>query len=70
MLLTLTYIVSGILIILLISAKRIEIGAFVAALQSIQNIQSSLTEISASLSNIYEISLYIEDFKSFQQKRS
>lgn len=69
MLLTLTYIVSGILIILLISAKKIEIGAFVAALQSIQNIQSSLTEISASLSNIYEISLYIEDFKTFQQKK-
>lgn len=69
MLLTLTYIVSGILIILLISAKRLEIGAFVAALQSIQNIQSSLTEISASLSNIYEISLYIEDFNSFQQKK-
>lgn len=69
MLLTLTYIVSGILVILLISAKKIEIGAFVASLQSIQNIQSSLTEISASLSNIYEISLYIEDFKSFQQKK-
>ncbi|BFH27639.1 ABC transporter [Paenibacillus dendritiformis] len=69
MLLTLTYIVSGILIIFLISAKRIEIGAFVAALQSIQNIQSSLTEISASLSNMYEISLYIEDFKTFQQKK-
>ncbi|MFL1676862.1 ABC transporter ATP-binding protein [Paenibacillus dendritiformis] len=69
LLLTLSYIVSGIFIITLIAAKKIAIGAFVAALQSIQNIQSSLTEISASLSNIYEISLYIEDLNSFQRKK-
>lgn len=67
-LLTITYIVSGIFIIILISKNRIEVGAFVAALQSIQSIQSGLNEITSSISNVYEISLYIDDLRNFQQK--
>lgn len=63
--LMITYVASGFIAILLISAGKILIGSFVAVLQAIQRIQGTLNNISSLLSSFYESSLIISEFRSF-----
>ncbi|SDF71397.1 ATP-binding cassette, subfamily B [Fontibacillus panacisegetis] len=67
-LMTLTYIASGIFIVGLVSKKKLEVGVFLGALQSIQNIQSNLMEIIKIISSLYETSLFIREFELFQHQ--
>lgn len=59
------YFLSGLFAILLILRGVILIGSFVAILQSIHRIQGTLNTVTGSLSDIYESSFLIGDFKRF-----
>lgn len=59
------YLISGFLAILLIIRGAIVVGSFVAILQSIQRLQGMIINITSSLSEIYEASFFISDYKEF-----
>ncbi|MED0670463.1 ABC transporter ATP-binding protein [Aneurinibacillus aneurinilyticus] len=67
-LLTTAYVSSGVFLIVLISAKRISIGEFVATLQAVQNLQVGLSTGAQFISKFYEGSLYIKEFRRFMEE--
>lgn len=62
---TLTYALSGLFAIYLIYIDKIKVGSFVAVLQSVENIQESLENISSRISDIYETSFYVNEYREF-----
>ncbi|HEU5138325.1 MAG TPA: ABC transporter ATP-binding protein, partial [Bacillales bacterium] len=62
---TITYGLSGLFSIYLIYRGQLMVGSFVAVLHSVQNIQDSLEMSSRNISDVYEKSLYVNEYRSF-----
>lgn len=60
-----SYFIAGFYTIFLMIGGTILVGSFVAVLQAIQRIQGTISNIADSLSELYESSFLISDFKEF-----
>lgn len=61
----LTYTGSFLLVLFLLYKGNLYVGSYVAIINSVQNIQSLLQSLGVNISNIYENSLYINDYIDF-----
>ncbi|MGE1217781.1 ABC transporter ATP-binding protein [Bacillus toyonensis] len=60
-----TYAIASMIVVFLISTGKIMLGAFIAVIQGIQNIQNSLSQMIKMIAALYENSLYIRLYQQF-----